>query len=153
MNTQAELAQAFHLLLGIVFHAGLSFIPVFIGWAVMDVSTSSVVSAFTLVSHSFRMPLFFLLAGFFGHMVFHRKGAGPFVLTRLKRIAVPFAAGWFLLYPLIVSGWVIGGQSLAGEVDIPAGLAAGFQRLAGLPTGLWVGTHLWFLYYLILILI
>ena len=145
-----DAARAFALLLGIVFHAGLSFVPVFIGWAVMDISTSPVVSTFTLVSHSFRMPLFFLLAGFFGHMVFHRKGAGPFMLSRLKRIALPFAAGWFLLYPLIASGWVIGGQSLAGDVDILAGLSDGFARLGELPGGLWVGTHLWFLYYLLL---
>ena len=143
-------ARAFALLLGIVFHAGLSFIPVFIGWAVMDVSTSPVVSVFTLVSHSFRMPLFFLMAGFFGHMVFHRKGAGAFIGSRLKRIAVPFAVGWFVLYPLIVSGWVMGGQSLAGNVDILGGLKAGFEKLELLPAGLWTGTHLWFLYYLLL---
>ena len=147
-----DAARAFALLLGIVFHAGLSFVPVFIGWAVMDISTSPVVSTFTLVSHSFRMPLFFLLAGFFGHMVFHRRGTGPFILSRLKRIALPFAAGWFLLYPLIASGWVIGGQSLAGDVDIVAGLSAGFVRLAELPGGLWVGTPLWFLYYLLRLL-
>ena len=44
--------------------ACLSFMPVFIGWAVQDVSTSRWVSVFTIVSHSFRMETFFLLAGF-----------------------------------------------------------------------------------------
>ncbi len=66
------------MLLGIVFHASLSFVPVFIGWAVMDVSTSSIVGIFLLISHSFRMELFFLIAGFFSHMTFHRKGSGTF---------------------------------------------------------------------------
>ena len=54
-----DAVRSFALLLGIVFHASLSFIPVFIGWSVMDISTSSSVSAFILISHCFRMTLFF----------------------------------------------------------------------------------------------
>ncbi len=159
MNTPAsshrldylDAVRAFALLLGIVFHASLSFLPVFIGWAVMDVSTGSIISSFVLVSHSFRMELFFLIAGFFSHMTFHRKGAGTFVSSRLVRIAIPFVAGWCILRPLIVSGWVMGGESLRGEVHILNGLKAGFQTLGLLPSGLFTGSHLWFLYYLLLI--
>ena len=145
-----DAARAFALLLGIVFHAGLSFVPIFIGWAVMDVSTSPAVSSFTLVSHSFRMPLFFLMAGYFGRMIFHRKGALAFVRTRFQRVALPFALGWFVLYPAIVSGWVVGAQSLTGDVDVLAALRAGLQAFEALPSALWTGTHLWFLYYLLL---
>jgi len=104
-----------------------------------------------LVSHSFRMELFFLIAGFFSHMTFHRKGASAFINSRLMRIAIPFVAGWFLLKPLIISGWVMGGESLRGEVHILNGLKAGFQTLGQLPTDLFTGSHLWFLYYLLLI--
>ena len=146
-----DAVRAFALLLGIVFHASLSFVPVYIGWAVMDVSTSALVSGFVLVSHSFRMELFFLIAGFFSHMTFHGKGARAFLGSRVLRIAVPFIVGWFILRPLVVSGWVMGAQSLRGEVNIPEGLAAGFASLASLPQDLFVGTHLWFLYYLLLI--
>ncbi len=146
-----DAVRAFALLLGIVFHASLSFVPVYIGWAVMDVSTSSFVAALTLVSHSFRMELFFLIAGFFSHMTFHKKGARTFINSRFIRIAIPFAAGWFVLRPLIVSGWVMGGQSLSGDVHVWNGLVAGFQSLSQLPKDLLVGSHLWFLYYLLLI--
>ncbi len=146
-----DAVRAFALLLGVVFHAAMSFLPVFIGWAVMDVSTSPLVSGFALVSHSFRMELFFLIAGYFSHMTFHRNGARSFVLSRVLRIGIPFVIGWFALRPLLVSGWVMGGQSLRGQVDILAGLAAGYGSLASLPAGLFVGTHLWFLYYLLLI--
>ena len=59
-----DATRAFALLLGIVFHASLSFMPVFIGWAVMDVSTSYIAGGFALISHTFRMALFFLIAGF-----------------------------------------------------------------------------------------
>jgi len=146
-----DAVRAFALLLGIVFHASLSFVPVFIGWAVMDISTSSSILGFILVSHSFRMELFFLIAGFFSHMTFHRKGAGNFIGSRLMRIAIPFVAGWFILRPLIVSSWVMGGESMQGDVNVISGLKTGFQSLGQLPTDLLTGTHLWFLYYLLLI--
>lgn len=146
-----DAVRAFALLLGIVFHASLSFLPVFIGWAVMDISTSPLVSHFILVSHSFRMALFFLIAGFFGRMAFHRKGGVAFLRGRFLRIVIPFLAGWFLLRPLLISGWIMGGASLRGDVDITAGLVGGVHSLASLPDGLFTGTHLWFLYYLTVI--
>lgn len=146
-----DAVRAFALLLGIVFHASLSFTPIYIGWAVMDISTSPTILGFMLVSHSFRMPLFFLIAGFFSHYSYHRRGAGAFYKSRLVRIAIPFVIGWFILWPLIISGWVMGAESLRGDVDILNGLKTGFQSLENLPAGLLTGTHLWFLYYLLLI--
>lgn len=158
MNTSAstdrldylDALRAFALLLGIFFHAALSFSPAYIGWAVMDISTSPLVSVFMLISHSFRMELFFLIAGFFSHMTFHKKGGIPFMRSRLTRIAIPFLVAWFILRPLIVSGWVMGAQSLAGDVEILNGLKLGFLSLSDLPHGILSGTHLWFLYYLLL---
>ena len=117
----------------------------------MDISTSSSVLAFFTVSHSFRMELFFLIAGFFSHMSYHRNGAVPFMKSRFTRIAIPFCVGWFILRPLIVSGWIMGGASLQGSVDVIAGLKGGFQSLQSLPAGIFTGTHLWFLYYMLLI--
>src|SRR5690242_9405563 len=124
-----DATRAFALVLGIVFHACLSFVPVFMGWAVQDVSTSPLVAMFMTVSHSFRMEAFFLLAGFFSHLTFHRKGAREFARARVLRIGVPFVLGWFILRPLIVSGWIMGSASLHGRVDVWAGLLGGFQSL------------------------
>ncbi len=146
-----DAVRAFALLLGIVFHSSLSFTPIFIGWAVMDVSTSSIVSVFMLISHSFRMALFFLIAGFFSHKMFHGKGARYFLKSRWGRIAVPFFVAWLILRPLIVSGWIMGAESLRGDVNILNGLCGGFALLKMLPKGLFIGTHLWFLYYLLLV--
>src|SRR5881394_1244096 len=146
-----DATRAFALLLGIVFHACLSFMPIFMGWAVQDISTSPLVAMFMTVSHSFRMEAFFLLAGFFSHLTFHRKGAGEFVRSRVLRIAVPFVVGWFILRPLVVSGWIMGSASLRGDVDVWAGLLGGFQSLSTLPAGIFAGSHLWFLYYLAMI--
>lgn len=146
-----DATRAFALVLGIVFHASLSFMPVFMGWAVQDISTSPLVAMFMTVCHSFRMEAFFLLAGFFSHLTFHRKGAGEFVRSRVIRIVVPFVVGWFILRPLVVSGWIMGSASLRGDVDVWAGLLGGFQTLSTLPTRIFAGSHLWFLYYLAMI--
>ena len=146
-----DAVRAFALLLGIVFHASMSFVPIFIGWAVMDLSTRSSVLSFLLVSHSFRMELFFLIAGFFSHMTFHRKGGRAFIRTRFLRVAVPFIVGWFLLKPLIISAWVMGAESMRGDANLWNGLKIGFQSLGQLPKDLFVGSHLWFLYYLLLV--
>ena len=146
-----DAVRAFALLLGIVFHASMSFVPIFIGWAVMDISTSSMVTSFILVSHSFRMELFFLIAGFFSHLTLHRKGFRSFISSRLSRIAIPLIFGWFILRPLIVASWIMGSQSLQGEVDVLSGLKQGFQSLEQLPADLFTGSHLWFLYYLLLV--
>ncbi|MDC8832446.1 acyltransferase family protein [Alteromonas gilva] len=146
-----EAVRAFALLLGVVFHAGLSFMPMFIGWAVMDISTSQWIPLFTLVSHSFRMELFFLVAGFFSHMVVTRQGLRAFLISRFWRIVVPFVIGWIVLRPLLVSGWIMGAQSMRGDADVGAALLGGIESLSALPQGIFVGTHLWFLYYLLVI--
>ena len=145
-----DATRALALLLGIVFHASLSFMPVFIGWAVMDVSTSYIAGGFALISHTFRMALFFLIAGFFSAMVLHKTRTRDFLQSRAVRLGVPFIVGWLVLRPLLVSGWIAGGQSMRGDVDISASLLQGVASLTNLPNELFVGTHLWFLYYLIL---
>lgn len=146
-----DATRAFALVLGVVFHASLSFSPIFMGWAVQDISTSPAIGAFMNVSHAFRMETFFLLAGFLGHVTFHRKGAGAFVRSRTLRIVVPFVVGWFILRPLIVSGWIMGSASLRGDYDFWVGIREGFKSLGTLPAGIFTGTHLWFLYYLAMI--
>ena len=143
--------RAFALMLGVVFHASISFLPIYIGWAVMDVSTSPVIATFMLVSHSFRMELFFLIAGFFSHLVLNKVGIKSFVQSRLIKLAVPFIVAWFVLKPLLISGWIMGAQSMQGEAQIFESLAGGFNMLTQLPKDVFVGTHLWFLYYLLLV--
>lgn len=146
-----DAARAFALVLGVVFHACLSFVPVYMAWAVQDISTSPWVAAFSTISHSFRMELFFLIAGFFGRRTYHRQGGSAFLRTRWVRLGVPFVVGWFLLRPLLVSGWILGGTSMRGEVDLSAALWGGLFSLRTLPAGLFTGSHLWFLYYLLLV--
>lgn len=146
-----DAARAFALLLGVVFHASLSFVPYSMGWAVQDISTSMIVADFATVSHSFRMELFFLLAGFFSQGLLRRQKMGGFLRSRAIRLGVPFVAGWFLVRPLVASGWIMGSARLRGDYDFWAGIRAGFETLRQLPAGIFTDTHLWFLYYLLLV--
>ena len=44
---------------------------------------------FTGQTHYFRMPAFFILAGFFGALLYYRRGAKSMMLNRFKRILLP----------------------------------------------------------------
>lgn len=137
-----DATRAFALILGIIFHASISFMPIFIGWAVMDISTSSIVPTFMMISHSFRLALFFLIAGFFSHMKFHIEGVQLFLKSRIVRIVIPFIIGWLVLRPMLVSAWIMGAESMRGEANILNAIKTGCASLGDLPKDLLIGTHL-----------
>ena len=142
-----DAVRAFALLLGIVFHAGFSFIPGMIPgiWAIVDNSPSTTISVVLFISHIFRMTLFFFIAGFFARMMFHRKGARGFWRDRARRILVPLVVGWMVLFPAIAAVWVWGLTKTFGA-DLPAPPAELTARPGAFPL-----THLWFLYYLLIL--
>ena len=78
------------LLLGLVVHASMSWIP---GaqhfWVVSDASPGEFAGLLFYVPHMFRMLLFFLVAGLFARMACERLGTLSFVRDRARRIAIP----------------------------------------------------------------
>ena len=44
--------------------------------------------------HTFRMPVFFIVAGFFAAMLLQRRGASGLLKHRFRRLAVPFLVFW-----------------------------------------------------------
>ena len=143
-----DAVRAFALLLGVVFHAGFSFIPGMIPgiWAIVDSSPSTAISVLLFTSHIFRMTLFFFVAGFFARMMFRRKGARGFWLDRSKRILVPLIAGWLILAPALFAVWMWGLTKTFGGT-LPAAPAG----MPPPPPGAFPLTHLWFLYYLLIL--
>lgn len=153
--------RAAALLLGIFFHAAESFCPERWSWAIVDPQAHWIFAAFQHTLHSFRMEVFFLIAGFFAHLVLERRGLRGFIRHRTGRILVPFLAGWAVLYPLFILIW-IWGRMVMGRPDL-LGLPSGFQGLTVFQ--LWIGhfvtggfmgkgfslLHLWFLYYLLML--
>jgi ABC-type multidrug transport system ATPase subunit/peptidoglycan/LPS O-acetylase OafA/YrhL len=136
-----DAARAFALLTGIVLHATMSF---FLPIPAADVSQSTTLAVTFFVIHSWRMPLFFLIAGFFAHLAFHRRGARAFARDRAKRIGVPLVAGWLLLAPATLA-IVIWGLARTYP-ELAAAGAEGSSTSSEFPL-----THLWFLYYLLML--
>ncbi|MFN0098382.1 MAG: acyltransferase family protein [Gemmatimonadaceae bacterium] len=132
-----DATRAFALLLGVVLHATMSF---FLSIPAQDVSPSTTLGVTFYVIHMFRMTLFFVIAGFFAHLAFHRRGARAFIKDRAKRIVVPMTVGWVILAP-VTTAVVIWGLTRTFSDGAPANNPA--PSPGGFPL-----THLWFLYYL-----
>lgn len=142
MNSPSRLhafdaARAFALLAGVVLHATMSF---FLPIPTSDVSQSPLLAVLFYAIHPWRMALFFLIAGFLARTAFHRRGLRSFVADRAKRIALPFIGGWLLLVPATIA-IVLWGLSRSPAPSQPEEPPA-----TGLPL-----SHLWFLYYLLLV--
>ncbi|WBS01118.1 acyltransferase family protein [Pseudoduganella sp. SL102] len=139
--------RASALLIGILLHAIMSFLPGYreAGWPISDASTSTGLGIVYYVIHLFRMPLFFLLAGFFARLLHQKLGTRGLLRNRLRRIALPLVAFYFVVMPSIVVAMVWGARQLdikaAGKVEYPMPIIG-----PPVPWG-----HLWFLYMLLVI--
>ncbi|MFN0068364.1 MAG: acyltransferase family protein, partial [Limisphaerales bacterium] len=92
--------RAVAMLLGIVLHAAVSFTTVFsYVWSVQDRERSVVADWIFHGLHSFRMPLFFLVSGFFARMVVARAGHREFLRRRWRRVGLPLLLGLVTLLP------------------------------------------------------
>lgn len=129
------------MLLGVPFHAALAFSGG--GWLVSSPVDAPALAAMADFLHAWRMPAFFLVAGFFAGLVIRRRGAGPWFRGRLARLGVPLIAGVILTVPL---QWILVGLFRYGTWS-QAWWFVG--RLASAPSDWWV-LHLWFLLDLLL---
>jgi peptidoglycan/LPS O-acetylase OafA/YrhL len=138
-----DAVRGYALMLGIVYHATMAYLPGPGIWPVTDGHRSLFLSGLFFVSHIFRMSTFFLIAGFFGHMVVEKRGVGAFVKDRAKRIALPLVVGWPLVMAAILGAAVYGGVMMTGHMPSRPPPEA-HPPLLGFPL-----THLWFLYVLL----
>ncbi len=133
------------LLAGVVFHATVSFLPAPPGvplWIVMDRERSLTLAVLFHLLHTFRMTTFFLIAGFFAHLMVQRRGTAGFVRDRLRRIGIPLVVGWPILFAAIVAVTIWGAIAGAHGGPLPPP-----PKYPGFPT--FPLTHLWFLYLLL----
>ncbi|MEO0513138.1 MAG: acyltransferase family protein [Planctomycetota bacterium] len=120
--------RALAMLLGIALHAAIAYTEY--GWVDRNNDPSPALSTFFHAVHGFRMPLFFVLSGFFTAMLFQRRGLPALIKHRAKRIAIPLAIGLVTVVPLtwvgLVSTWTLNrpldaatGPSEASPQDTP----------------------------------
>ncbi|MES1197215.1 MAG: acyltransferase family protein [Pseudomonadota bacterium] len=139
-----DAVRAGALLLGVAFHAAMSFLPGPQLWMVRDVQSTEL-GVFFFTVHMFRMTLFFLIGGFFARMLYQRRGLGGFVRDRAKRIALPLVVFWPIILPMIIAAFVFGYLAMHPEAATPGAPAAPPPPLTAQTFPL---THLWFLYVL-----
>lgn len=135
------------LMLGVLLHATMSFLPgAKFFWVVSDNQKTELLGPVFFVIHVFRMPLFFLLAGYFAHLVLQKKDWAGFIKDRFKRIVLPLLVGWPVIFTAIIAAivlaaWVRNGGSLPKKMPPSPEFRADSFPLA----------HLWFLYMLTLL--
>lgn len=130
--------RALFMLLGIPFHATLVY-SASADWGVASPDTSSLLEWIGGFLHTFRMPAFFIIAGYFSAMMLARRAPGDWAAGRLLRLGVPLIFATILLNP--VQMWI---SVLADPSVPPAQQAVEFYRLFSTPGSHWV-RHLWFL--------
>ncbi len=91
--------RALALMAGILMHACYTYgYLVQDIWYLTDQTSSMAITAGFLFFHLFRMPVFYLIAGFFANYIYQKRGVKGFLKHRLKRIGLPF----IIFLPLVL---------------------------------------------------
>ncbi|MCG7546615.1 acyltransferase family protein [Pseudoalteromonas sp. Of7M-16] len=130
------------LILGVIFHTALAYGPYFKNiWLSADPSNSVFFDVLSNWLHLFRMPLFFVIAGFCSALIIQQNSTYAFIKLRLKRILIPF----IIFFPLLAASFV---HVLTWGADIADPVPAIFTVFKVIKTPLISTMHLWFLWLL-----
>ncbi len=144
------------MMLGIVLHAALLYLadPPPAMPMITDRNSAYVFDIVFAGIHAFRMPTFFLLAGFFTALLVDKRGLAGTWKDRARRVLAPLAVGMFTILPLtglLMIDFFIGAQyGVYGLLPDPLQLKSLEQLMVakGVRKGEIPLAHLWFLYYL-----
>lgn len=144
-----DFLRALMMTLGIMLHGAQMYMTMHLGFDYYrDPISSPTMDGVLIFINTFRMPVFFTLSGFFTAMLLLRYGLSGMLKQRYQRIFLPFI---LFLPPLsIILGlqWIASSQlTVTGSFGLDASYLPN-------PRALWDNTHhLWFLYYLIILII
>ena len=141
--------RAIVMLVGVFFHAALAYGSFFNEvWMSADTVNSQVLDAFAHFTHIFRMPLFFLISGFFAALLVSRRGVGGLLKNRAKRVLLPLV----IFLPIVMAGvvgpmiWAVHHvENLSPFLRMIQSMTSGAGPQQSAPPST---IHLWFLYYL-----
>jgi peptidoglycan/LPS O-acetylase OafA/YrhL len=139
--------RAIMMMLGIVLHSAVPYMVTEFGFSKDPSATHLSIDIIFSIIHSFRMPAFMLVAGFFAAMLFYERSPLKMLKNRASRVLFPFIVFLLLLYPTLKFSRIYADATFAGSDHALEDAAAYFSDfLTFLPNSTW---HLWFLYYLI----
>ena len=145
--------RAILMLLGVYFHLSLAYVTFgdgSEGWVKDPNSTSPFFDFVFNALHYFRMHGFFMIAGFFGSLLYHKRGAKKMVSNRAKRILLPL---FVMIVPiqLLISYFRNFSFERNEGFSVWESLSQSFSifRFPDIWELLpWTTAHLWFLHYL-----
>jgi len=138
--------RALAMIGGVFFHAMLAYSPALDQlWLTADREQSVVIDIVAWFSHLFRMPLFFVIAGFFVAYLVSKRGMRGMLFNRTKRVLVPF----IIFRPLCL--WAIVASLLSAVATVEhkslvLQMVAQAMATPGTPPPPFSTMHLWFLY-------
>ena len=161
-----DFMRAAMMLMGILLHAGVMYMAMPFGEDSLGIiadardpyrdmeSYSTTAQRIVMSIHFFRMPAFMLLAGFFGAMMFQKRGATSFLKNRFTRIVIPMALFWVLIWPIDRLAWDFGAGMILDKEPTQTiwqnlGEALSFKVLPFAGDIAPHTMHLWFIYQLI----
>jgi glucan biosynthesis protein C len=141
--------RALAMLGGVFFHGALAYSPMLHSlWPAADAQQSPVVDLIVWFTHLFRMPLFFLIAGFFVAYLVQKRGMAGMLKNRALRILLPLIiflplCMWAVIAPLLSAVASVQAKSPVMEMIVTA------MANPGTPPPPPTTMHLWFLYNLV----
>jgi len=145
---ELDFLRGWMMMLGLVLHSAIAYMQTPMGelWGYKDSQSHFGFDLVVAFLHTFRMPVFFMLSGFFACMLYEDRGVSEMVRNRRRRVLYPLVVGWLFLFPLTVAGFGFGqlGGTREGAKEaieyVVTGKAVEHLQLL----------HLWFLFDLLI---
>lgn len=97
-RTDLDALRGVAMVLGIVLHVSLSFFPS--PWPIQDTRQNPSYFLAYAAIHMFRMPLFFIISGFFTMYILSRQGLAGMLRQRVQRILLPLLLALLTIVPI-----------------------------------------------------
>lgn len=131
-----DAARALLMLLGIPYHVAMAYRANQV-WIVNAQEGDLLFTWMAAVIHLFRMPAFFVIAGYFAALLLMRRTPGAWLKNRLIRLGLPFIAALLTLNPLL--------NLLCELSNFSIWSALGSWEKNSLQSGGYWVRHLWFI--------
>ncbi|MGA2172736.1 MAG: acyltransferase family protein [Sedimentisphaerales bacterium] len=138
-----DILRGLAMLTVFLFHCGRFFNEE--GWHVKNAQVSHSATVVMLIVAQWMMPLFFVLSGISAYYALRYQKPGQYILARIKRLAVPFIFGTFVVIaPLeIYLERLSEGQFKGSFIEFYPHYFDGWYGFGG--NFAWMGVHLWYL--------
>lgn len=142
--------RALAMIGGVFFHAALAYSPQLHNlWLTADKQQSQVIDIFSWFTHLFRMPVFFVIAGFFVAYLVGMRGMRGMLVNRTKRILLPLVIFLPLCLWAVIATLMSAVASVENKSPVMNFIAYAMANPGTAPPPPVTTLHLWFLYNLV----